>query len=83
MGKGSTKRDEFFQKHGHIELPYLVDANAGGADCFGDERINDYLDRTYRMGLTLHPSLVKSVVSEASSKIHIPSPSDIKNIKPE
>lgn len=44
--KSGGKRDEFFQKHQRVQVPYLEDPNTGEA-LFESADILKYLDRTY------------------------------------
>lgn len=41
-----TKRDAFFQEHGNVQVPYLIDPNTDTA-LFESKDILDYLERTY------------------------------------
>jgi glutathione S-transferase len=42
----NTKRDDFFKKHGNVQVPFLVDPNTG-AELFESKDIVAYLNRTY------------------------------------
>ncbi|WP_284619240.1 glutathione S-transferase N-terminal domain-containing protein [Aquabacterium humicola] len=41
-----TKRDAFFQRHGKVQVPYLIDPNHG-VEMFESQAILAYLERTY------------------------------------
>ena len=42
----NTKRDEFFQIHGDVQVPYLIDPNTG-RELFESNEIVTYLDQNY------------------------------------
>lgn len=42
----NTKRDDFFKKHGNVQVPFLVDPNTG-TELFESKDIVTYLNRTY------------------------------------
>jgi len=42
----NTKRDEFFKKHGNVQVPFLVDPNTH-TEMFESNEIVDYLNQTY------------------------------------
>jgi len=42
----NTKRDDFFKKHGNVQVPFLVDPNTG-TELFESGDILEYLDETY------------------------------------
>jgi glutathione S-transferase len=43
----NTKREEFFKKHGNVQVPFLIDPNTG-VELFESIDIINYLDKTYR-----------------------------------
>tara|TARA_R110002072_G_scaffold4280_9_gene30278 strand:+ start:16984 stop:17739 length:756 start_codon:yes stop_codon:yes gene_type:complete len=42
----NTKRDTFFQKHGNVQVPFLIDPNTG-EELFESTDIINYLNKTY------------------------------------
>lgn len=44
----NTKRDVFFQEHGNVQVPFLIDPNTG-TEMFESKDIVAYLNRTYMM----------------------------------
>lgn len=42
----NTKRDDFFKKHGNVQVPYLIDPNTG-TELFESTDIINYLNKTY------------------------------------
>ncbi len=42
----NTKRDEFFRRHGNVQVPYLIDPNTG-IEMFESKDILRYLQQTY------------------------------------
>ena len=43
----NTKRDDFFKKHGNVQVPFLVDPNTG-TELFESRDIVKYLNQTYQ-----------------------------------
>jgi glutathione S-transferase len=48
VAKGSARREEFIQRSGKMQVPYLVDPNTG-AQLFESAEIIDYLNETYAL----------------------------------
>ena len=42
----NTKRDDFFKKHGNVQVPFLIDPNTG-EELFESQEIVKYLERIY------------------------------------
>lgn len=42
----NTKRDDFFKKHGNVQVPFLIDPNTG-TEMFESQEIARYLESTY------------------------------------